>query len=545
MSIITQEVIEYKDQHNLEENLTKSVNEIFRTLPPDPFSNLCQLLKKNSQITFLLNSIEIKNIIIGEFQEIPSLIITMTFQGNTRKILTYPLPFSSSTFEKFKENYEPLLNCLNNVFNDKLTNFPIENIEKFDDFLMETLHDANSLNDDISIALTNSFSICAFISMSLMKEEILPQFIREIYPNYIVNENSIPNIGFTLFKTGKNMNSKIKFERFILFVNNQKRLEPKILYDLFNKIYENIHKTLTAGKAGEAGMKLNDEGSFFSPTDKIEDLYKLIEQLIKDINDENIYFGIDCNSNNYYNEKDNTYEMDGFKKPINSDELIDFYIKLCNDHPLLLYLEEPLAEKDKEGWEKLTEKFDKEKPNITISKKVELYKEIEEPKLILNDEEEKKEENKKEENKKEEEKKEEEKKEEEEEKNEEEESLNLPYNCVTYKLGEIKVITDMLRDIEEITKDNEEMKVNLWEYDHESEQTSIIDIGFGIRANNIILNGFTMEKQKILKLNRFIELINDIYENTPEEEEEEDENEQRDNPGDGEEGDEGEEEKKE
>ena len=103
----------------------------------------------------------------------------------------------------------------------------------------------------------------------------------------------------------------------------------------------------------------------------------------------------------------------------------------------------------------------------------------------------------------------------------------------------------MLRDIEEITKDNEEMKVNLWEYDHESEQTSIIDIGFGIRANNIILNGFTMEKQKILKLNRFIELINDIYENTPEEEEEEDENEQGDNPGDGDEGEEGEEEKKE
>ena len=89
----------------------------------------------------------------------------------------------------------------------------------------------------------------------------------------------------------------------------------------------------------------------------------------------------------------------------------------------------------------------------------------------------------------------------------------------------------MLRDIEEITKDNEDMKVNLWEYDHESEQTSIIDIGFGIRANNIILNGFTMDKQKILKLNKFIELVNDLYQNTPEEEEEEeDENEQGDVP---------------
>ena len=287
-------------------------------------------------------------------------------------------------------------------------------------------------------------------------------------------------------------------------------------------------------------MKLHDKGSFISPTDKIEELYEVIGRLVRVINDENIYFGIDCNSNNYYNEKDNTYEMDGFKKPLNADEIIDFYLKLCNDHPLLLYLEEPLAENDKEGWEKLTEKFDKEKPNVTVSKKVELYKEVEEPKLVLNDEEEKKEEEKKVEEGK----KEEEKKEEEEEKNEEEESLNLPYNCVTYRLGEIKVITDMLRDIEEITKDNEDMKVNLWEYDHESEQTSIIDIGFGIRANNIILNGFTMDKQKILKLNKFIELVNDLYQNTPEEEEEEeDENEQGDNANEGDEGEEGEEKK--
>ena len=56
MSIITQEVIEYKNKHKLEETLTKSVNEIFRTMPPDPFSNLCQLLKQNSQISFLLDS---------------------------------------------------------------------------------------------------------------------------------------------------------------------------------------------------------------------------------------------------------------------------------------------------------------------------------------------------------------------------------------------------------------------------------------------------------------------------------------------------------
>ena len=263
-------------------------------------------------------------------------------------------------------------------------------------------------------------------------------------------------------------------------------------------------------------MRLNEEGSYFPPTDVMNDIFKLMENIIAETGIADcFYFGIDCNGNNFYSQETNTYEMDGFKKPLTSEEITDFYLKLCNEHPLLLYLEEPLAENDKDGWAKLTEKFDNEKPNITISKKVELYKVIEEPKLVLNEnEEEKKEEDKKEEEK-------EENKEGEEKENE---ALNLPYNCVTYKLGDLKVITDMLRDIEEIKKDNENMKVNLWEYDHESEQTSIIDIGFGIRADNIILNGFTMDKQKLLKLNKFIELINDLYENTPVDEEEEEEN---------------------
>ncbi len=42
MSIITAEIIEYKNKNKLEEIFTKSVIEIFRTMPPAPFSNLCQ-----------------------------------------------------------------------------------------------------------------------------------------------------------------------------------------------------------------------------------------------------------------------------------------------------------------------------------------------------------------------------------------------------------------------------------------------------------------------------------------------------------------------
>ena len=58
--------------------------------------------------------------------------------------------------------------------------------------------------------------------------------------------------------------------------------------------------------------------------------------------------------------------MDGFKKPPDNDQLIDFFIKLCKDHPLLKYLEDPLSNNDLRGYSKLMDKFNTECPEVKI-----------------------------------------------------------------------------------------------------------------------------------------------------------------------------------
>lgn len=35
--------------------------------------------------------------------------------------------------------------------------------------------------------------------------------------------------------------------------------------------------------------------------------------------------------------------------------MIDYYVKLCQDHPLVTYLEDPFADKDMEGYRKFRE----------------------------------------------------------------------------------------------------------------------------------------------------------------------------------------------
>jgi hypothetical protein len=190
------------------------------------------------------------------------------------------------------------------------------------------------------------------------------------------------------------MNSKIKYERFLIMVNNEifddKTIDKKkIIIELYIKMHEIIRKTLTAGKAGENGMKTNNEGSFTPPSDKYEDVLKLMEGFIKDINaamdNKNVVsLGIDFNADNFYNPKDNTYDTEGAKKPLDNVQLIETYLKLIADHPSLTYLEQPLAYDDEDGWSQLIEKL-KDKPNISIVKKVDIYKKDPEPKIANTD----------------------------------------------------------------------------------------------------------------------------------------------------------------
>lgn len=115
---------------------------------------------------------------------------------------------------------------------------------------------------------------------------------------------------------------------------------------------------------------MNVEGSYFTPNDNsINDTIKVLEDIIKDLNEgTKVTIGIDCNANNYYTHATNKYEMDGFKTPIENDQLAEFYLKYCTDHPLITYLEDPISELDLSGWKKLISKFET-KTNITIAGK--------------------------------------------------------------------------------------------------------------------------------------------------------------------------------
>ena len=547
-SELPEEIKAYIEQHKLESILTKAFNEVMRILPIDPYSEICSILKDESKPIFSINSIKIKDQIIEDFKSIPSLELIMTYKGATRTVLTYPVPFSSLAYEKYTASNDELLNVFNEIFSEEVKSLDYEDPNQFDEKILNILKNKNKENketDAMALSLSNTISLMIYISTALMTNINFSQFIAENKSNLILkkaqrNQGKTPNLGFCIFKTGKSMNSKIKYERFLLMINNEifesnndlKEKKKEIIIELYKKMFEIIKKTLTAGKAGENGMRTNNEGSFTPPSDKYEDVLKLMEGFIKEINasmnNQNfVSLGIDFNAENFFNSKDCTYEPEGVKKAVDSNALIDMYLKLINDHPSLTYLEQPLAYDDIDGWGTLLEKL-KDKTNISIVQKVDIYRKEPEPKIPTPEQlnelnKEKKEEVKKEDPPKEK-PPEKPKKGKKKKKNAEpvktEEVANKTnenfkkekpkIGMFSYRLGEANVISQIFNNILKKKETNADFGGVIYENDIEANQAGIIQLGMALNFDYIILNGLNMSAQKITKIKAYVEELDNV-----------------------------------
>ncbi len=541
------EVRLYLEQHKIEPILTKAFNEVMRILPIDPFSEICSILKTESKDIYQVNSISIKDKVIEDFKTIPSFEVSMTYKGATRTVLTYPIPFSSLAYEKYLASNEELAKTFNSIFNESVKNLDFEDPSQFDEKLLSLIQNTNQdkekekESDPMVLSLSNTISLMIYISTALMKNKTLSEYFKENKSNLIFkNESkkkSTPNLGFCIFKTGKNMNSKIKFERFLIMVNNEifnnnDVDKKKIIIDLYAKMYDIIKKSLTAGKAGENGMKTNNEGSFTPPSDKYEDVLKLMEGFIKDINtamdNKNVVsLGIDFNADNYFNPKENTYDTEGAKKPLDNIQLVDMYVKLIADHPLLTYLEQPLSYDDEDGWSLLIEKM-KDKPNINLVKKVDIYKKEPEPKIAATDPNEQQKDKKDEKDMKKEESKEKVEKSKKTSKKKkknleviktDEPQIKTEENCkkekpkislYSYRLREANVLSDLFNNILKMKEKNKNVGGIIYENDIESNQAGIINLGMALNCDYIILNGVNMSDQKVTKIKEYIEELDNF-----------------------------------
>lgn len=124
-------------------------------------------------------------------------------------------------------------------------------------------------------------------------------------------------------------------------------------------ITEIFHALKSVLKKKGLSTAVGDEGGFAPKLDSTEGALDAIAQATKDAGyklGKEIFLALDVASSEFYN-KDGTYTFKKSSgKTVSGEQLVDFYVKLCNDYPIVS-IEDGCAEGDWKNWKLLTDKL--------------------------------------------------------------------------------------------------------------------------------------------------------------------------------------------
>ena len=122
------------------------------------------------------------------------------------------------------------------------------------------------------------------------------------------------------------------------------------------EVYQGLKKLL-----GEKGLSsgIGDEGGFAPDLDSNGEALNLMSEAVErsgySLGDQ-ICFALDPAASEFY--EDGTYNLSGEDKKMDADEMVDYYVQLSDQHPIIS-IEDGLDEDDWDGWATLTEKLGK------------------------------------------------------------------------------------------------------------------------------------------------------------------------------------------
>lgn len=154
-------------------------------------------------------------------------------------------------------------------------------------------------------------------------------------------------------------------------------MDPEQILPFYQKFLAAMRKAFAATKAGESGFKVLPDCSFFNANLTIAESFKMIEEAIvlSGANDDNrkvFQIGINCDGDNSYNKdpKDpNKYEQEGAKVQSDATQMIEYYAKMIQEHPLISYIEDAFAQFDFDANKSFREKLSNEFSNVNFSLK--------------------------------------------------------------------------------------------------------------------------------------------------------------------------------
>ena len=166
--------------------------------------------------------------------------------------------------------------------------------------------------------------------------------------------NQLPFPMLNIINGGAHANNSLQIQEFMIRPDGAKSFKECLKMSFL--VIQNLKEEL---KLKNFNTNLGDEGGFAPSFDSDE---KAIEYIIKAVKKSGLKIGRDINicldvaANELYTS--GRYKIKENKKPVSSDELINYYQQLCSKFPIVS-IEDPVFEDDWSVWKELTKKLGK------------------------------------------------------------------------------------------------------------------------------------------------------------------------------------------
>jgi enolase len=197
-------------------------------------------------------------------------------------------------------------------------------------------------NAILAVSLANAKAAAAYLGLPLFK--------------YLGGPNAkvLPVPMANVINGGAHSDAPIDFQEFMIMPHGFESFGEGL-----RAITEIFHALKAVLKKKGLSTAVGDEGGFAPKLDSAEAALEAILQAVKDAGykaGKQIFLALDVASSEFYNKQQGTYT---FKKSsgetLSGDELVDFYVKLCSNYPIVS-IEDGCAEGDWKNWKTLTEK---------------------------------------------------------------------------------------------------------------------------------------------------------------------------------------------
>ncbi|NON61913.1 phosphopyruvate hydratase [Acidianus sp. RZ1] len=238
----------------------------------------------------------------------------------------------------------PAVSSVNNFIKYGIIGMDVRNQEGIDQTMISMDGTPNKSRLGANATIATSIAVAKTASMALGEE------IFEYIGGHRRHEMPIPLLN--ILNGGLHAGNGLKIQEFLIV---------PIDFDTFSEalfaavdVYKEL-KNLIAERYGKIYTALGDEGGISPPLSNTEDALSLVYTAIKNSGyDGKIFMGMDAASSDFYNIKENVYEIDGIKK--NNENMLDFYEDITQRYPII-YIEDPFNENDFDNFSKLQQRL--------------------------------------------------------------------------------------------------------------------------------------------------------------------------------------------